>query len=128
MWKSARGPGGAAVAATLILAALGLQACPALRLKSPTYDEPAHIAAGMSYLTTGEFKINLQHPPLLKEIGALPLVLAGTRWPVSKAEWSAIGPDPDIGMQWDIGRSVLYQNDPDRVMFLARLPFLGLAL
>lgn len=128
MRSGARGSGGAAVAAALILAALCLQAWPTLRLKSPTFDEPAHIAAGMSYLLTREFKINLQHPPLLKEIGAAPLVLAGTRWPVTPEMWKGIGSEPDLALQWEIGQGVLYQNDANRVMFLSRLPFLGLTL
>ena len=118
----------ATVAAALILAGLALQAWPALRHKSATFDEPAHVGAGLSYLATGEFKLNLQHPPLLKEIGALPLFLAGVRWPVSEERWKAVGPDPDPALQWQVGQAVIYQNDPDRVMFLSRLPFLGLTL
>jgi hypothetical protein len=128
MRSAARGSSAASVAATLILAALGLQAWPALSLKTATFDEPAHIAAGLSYLTTGEFKINLQHPPLLKEIGALPLVLAGVRWPVSEEAWRGVSTDPDPSLQWEIGQAVLYQNDPERVMFLSRLPFLLLTI
>jgi hypothetical protein len=46
-------------------------------IKTPTYDEPVHLGAGLSYLQTREFKVNLQHPPLLKELAALPLVLQG---------------------------------------------------
>ena len=50
-----------------------LQAFTESRLKTPVFDEPAHIGAGLSYFATREFRVNLQHPPLLKEIGALPL-------------------------------------------------------
>jgi hypothetical protein len=64
----------------------------------------------------------------LKEIAALPLVLGGVRWPVSEREWEAIGPDPDPVTQWTIGSAVLYRNDHDRVLLLARLPILLMAL
>lgn len=41
----------------------------------PTFDEAAHLAAGYGYWTTGEFRLNPEHPPLLKMLWALPLVL-----------------------------------------------------
>src|SRR5262245_26068243 len=115
-------------AAILLLGILGLQAWPALRSKTPVFDEPAHIGAGFSYLETRTFKVNLQHPPLLKEIAAVPLVLSGIPWTIPPAEWSLAGEDPDPFLQWRVGAQVLYQNDPDRVVFLSRLPFFGLLL
>jgi hypothetical protein len=100
----------------------------ASRLKSPVFDEPAHIGAGLSYLETGEFKVNLQHPPLLKEIGALPLRIAGVRWPMTPAEWAAIDPAAQRAwLQWELGNDVIFENDPERVMFWSRLPFIALA-
>lgn len=121
-------PTGSRVILGLCLAALLLQAYPSLTLKTPTFDEPAHIAAGLSYLKTGDFRINLQHPPLLKEIGALPLVLLGINWPVGEKEWQLISRDPDPFLQWELGQRVIYQNDYEKVMLWSRLPFLGLAL
>lgn len=112
----------------LCLAVLFAQAYPSLSLKTPTFDEPAHIAAGLSYLKTGDFRINLQHPPLLKEIGALPLVLIGVDWPLGEDEWQMVSREPDPFLQWDLGQRVIYQNDYEKVMFWSRLPFLGLAL
>src|SRR5208283_3373441 len=50
-------------------------------VKSPTSDEPPHIASGLSYVSTGIFRGNLQHPPLLKELSGLSLLLGGIRWP-----------------------------------------------
>ncbi len=110
-----------------LLLAFVLQAFASLDLKSPTFDEPAHIGAGLSYLRTGDFKVNLQHPPLLKEIGALPLILMGVRLPMSDDDWSAIDTRRDPGFQWRLGNAVIYGNDADRVMFWSRLPFLALA-
>jgi len=100
----------------------------AIRSKSATFDEPAHIGAGFSYFKTGEFKINLQHPPLLKEIAALPLLATGTRWPMSEEQWKDVADPPDPSVQWFLGNDILYGNDPDRILFETRLPFLGLSL
>ena len=38
-----------------------MRALSASRVKTPTYDEPVHIGAGLSYLRTREFKVHLQH-------------------------------------------------------------------
>jgi hypothetical protein len=100
------------------------QAAPGITRMAPTFDEPAHIGAGLSYLKTGDFKINLQHPPLLKDIAAVPLILGGIAWPVKERDWIEAGPDPVPFLQWEVGSSVIYGNDPDRVMLLARAPFL----
>ncbi|HEU4521185.1 MAG TPA: glycosyltransferase family 39 protein, partial [Thermoanaerobaculia bacterium] len=40
---------------------------------SPTSDELTHLAAGLSYLRTGDLRLNREHPPLLKAIAAIPL-------------------------------------------------------
>jgi hypothetical protein len=114
--------------AFLLLAIYVAQAAPGIVRMSPTFDEPAHIGSGFSYLKTGEFKLNLQHPPLLKDIAAVPLLMGGIRWPVREVDWVESGPDPVPFMQWEVGSSVLYNNDPDRVMLLARAPFLILTV
>lgn len=100
----------------------------AIRSKSATFDEPAHIGAGFSYLETGEFKLNLQHPPLLKEIAAVPLLMTGARWPMTDLQWKDVGDPPDPSVQWFVGNEVLYGNGPDRILFETRLPFLALSL
>src|SRR6266850_8188695 len=93
-------------------------------IKTPTYDEPVHIGAGLSYLRTRDFKVNLQHPPLLKELAALPLLIAGVRWPVRAEAWAALGPLAPAAFQWQLGNAVLFANDPARVLFWSRLPLL----
>lgn len=40
---------------------------------APTIDEPIYITSGYLYLRDGDFTLNLEHPPLIKEILALPL-------------------------------------------------------
>src|SRR5205809_278865 len=48
-----------------LLAVFFLQSFLSSRIKSATFDEPAHIAAGLSYVSTGIFHANPQHPPLM---------------------------------------------------------------
>ena len=41
---------------------------------SLTYDELSHIPSGYYYLTTGRYDLNPEHPPLVKDVAALPLL------------------------------------------------------
>ena len=61
----------------LLLGALGLFAAQAgwsSTLKSAAFDEQYHLAAGYSYLRTGDFRLATNHPPLAGLIAALPLL------------------------------------------------------
>jgi hypothetical protein len=61
-----------AIAAAAI-AAFVVFAIANIRATSPTTDETTHLAAGASYLGAHDFRLNPEHPPLLKMIAALPL-------------------------------------------------------
>jgi hypothetical protein len=54
----------------------GLEMFLSARLESQTFDEPAHLYAGYSYWLRGDFGINPEHPPLVKLVASLPLLLA----------------------------------------------------
>ncbi|GAH87822.1 unnamed protein product, partial [marine sediment metagenome] len=41
---------------------------------SATMDEVAHLPAGYSYLTQKDYRLNPEHPPLLKDLAAIPLL------------------------------------------------------
>jgi hypothetical protein len=89
---------------------------------SPTYDEAVHIAAGYSYLATGDFRLEPQNPPLIKELLTIPLFLR-YRLPFN--------PDAQHwrdGDRYLIGQHFLYESmlPADRILFLARLPNLVL--
>jgi len=117
---------GNSLLAGALVAAFLLQSFFASRVKSPVYDEPAHIAAGLSYVETGEFTANPQHPPLLKEMSGLSLRLAGVRWPDS-AESRALIQGSKPQLEWPVGNAIIAANGPDKVMFWSRLPFILLA-
>lgn len=89
--------------------------------KSPTYDEPYHIIAGLSYVTAGRVVVNPQHPPLLKELAGLSMYAAGVRWP-------ADAPSVDALLGGDganrVGNALIAAHGPERVLFWARLPLL----
>jgi 4-amino-4-deoxy-L-arabinose transferase-like glycosyltransferase len=85
---------------------------------SPTYDEAAHVAAGYSYLAKRDFRLNPEHPPLIKQLLALPLFV-GYR--------IAFNPDPQHWSDGDdylIGQDLLYKSilPADRILLLSRLP------
>ncbi len=42
---------------------------------SPVIDEVPHIGAGYSYLVRHNMRLNFEHPPLAKDVGAFPLLL-----------------------------------------------------
>lgn len=50
------------------------------------------------------------------------------RWPVSPSTWAALSPAAAFGFQWQLGNAVLFDNEPGRVLFWARLPMLLIAL
>lgn len=44
------------------------------RQTSATYDETAHLPAGYSYLLWNDYRMNPEHPPLIKKLAAIPLL------------------------------------------------------
>ena len=113
------------VLAVVLVAAFMAQSFFASLQKSPVFDEPPHIASGLSYLATHVFHANLQHPPLLKEISAVFLLAAGIRWPENPFTdaLTAGGPQSDK-LEWPIGNLILHDRGADRVLFWGRLPFI----
>lgn len=56
--------------ALAVLIGLGvLRSSIATRLDGFSVDEPYHIVAGVSYVRTGDFRLNPEHPPLVKLTG-----------------------------------------------------------
>ncbi len=92
---------------------------------SATMDEVAHIPAGYSYLTQKDMRLNPEHPPLLKDLAAIPLLFQNINFPSDFKAWK-----DDINGQWDFGFQFLYRsgNDADNIIFWARIPFILLTL
>jgi hypothetical protein len=60
--------------AAFLLALLAAAQIGSAVVESPINDEPMHVTAGYVYLTTGEYKMDLSHPPLARVLAALPLL------------------------------------------------------
>jgi 4-amino-4-deoxy-L-arabinose transferase-like glycosyltransferase len=55
--------------------------------QSITVDEVVHIPAGLSYLQQHDARMNVEHPPLIKVLAALPLTFEGIQLDYSRPEW-----------------------------------------
>ena len=87
---------------------------------SAVYDETAHLPAGYTYLTLRDFRMNPEHPPLVKELAALPLLLLDVHTVGASPSWA-------LGQQWEFGHEFLYRwNDADRLLRWGRLPVVAL--
>lgn len=58
------------------------------RSQSITTDEVVHIPAGVSYLQVHDARMNPEHPPLIKILAALPLVLGGVHLDYNLSHWA----------------------------------------
>jgi len=94
--------------------------------ESAIMDEVAHIPAGYSYLTQKDMRLNPEHPPLLKDLSAIPLLfIKGIKFPDNLKSWK-----DEVNSQWDFGFNFLYNsnNDADKIIFTSRLPMLLLLI
>ena len=92
---------------------------------SAIMDELAHVPAGYSYVFLRDYRLNPEHPPLVKMLAALPLVFLRPNFPTNVPSWR-----DDINGQWTQGAIFLYEagNDPDAILRLMRLPMMLLAV
>ncbi|MFA6551718.1 MAG: glycosyltransferase family 39 protein, partial [Patescibacteria group bacterium] len=86
-----------------------------------TNDESPHIFAGYSYLTQRDMRINPEHPTMIKDISAIPLLFQDINFDKNHPSWKN-----DINGQWSGGAHFLYEsgNDPDKIAFSARMAVL----
>ena len=59
-----------------LLIVLALELYLSARTESQTFDEPAHLYSGYAYWLRSDFGVNPEHPPLVKLVAALPLLLS----------------------------------------------------
>ena len=88
-------------------------------------DEPPHIAAGYSYLTQKDMRLNPEHPPFLKDIAAFPLLFLDLNFPLQHPAWLQED-NPFWWHQFNLGGEFLYRsgNNPDQILILTRLPMI----
>ena len=92
---------------------------------SAIIDELAHIPAGYAYVYLRDYRLNPEHPPLVKALAALPLRFIPVHFPTDVKSWT-----DDINGQWVQGAIFLYEagNNPDAVLRLMRIPGMLLAV
>ena len=78
----------AAVAATVLLSVAAI--VHSWTVFSQTVDEPAHVAAGVEWLDTGHYALDLQHPPLARIAAGIGPFLRGASYE-PKGHWVAAG-------------------------------------
>lgn len=112
------------VAAAALIAAFFFQTLTSSLIKSPSSDEPPHIASGLAYVEKSAFTPNTEHPPLLKEMAAVSLLLNGIHLPDTPTAQEMVHEPVGRDLEWGVGNDVISLGHPRRVMFWARLPLI----
>ena len=86
-----------------LIALMGILAFFSMKGISTTMDELPHIPAGYSYLSQKDYRLNPEHPPLIKDLAALPLVFEKINFPKDHASWQE-----GVNQQWWFGNQFLY--------------------
>ncbi len=96
----------------------GLWMLGASRGDSAIMDELAHIPAGYGYVRYLDYRLNPEHPPLVKILAGLPLLFQNLNFSRDVAEWQT-----GINEQWTLGTKFLYEsgNNADKIIFSSRL-------
>ena len=86
--------------------------------ESATMDELAHIPAGYGYVKYLDYRLNPEHPPLVKALAALPLLFQKLNFPTDKSAWQK-----EINGQWEAGTQFLYEsgNNANKIIQWSRL-------
>src|SRR3989338_6628036 len=85
-------------------------------------DEIPHIGAGYSYLVKQDLRLNPEHPPLAKDLAAIPLLFLKLKQTAFETkQWLS-----DVNGQWEFGRKLIYnsENDADQITHFVKLPML----
>src|SRR5579862_2347919 len=98
----------------LLLALLAVQLAWAAKRNSITWDEDDHIYAGYMSLRHGDFGLNPEHPPLVKQLAALPTLPMTLKMPLLKGR--EFKHEAFLG-----GQDFIFRNDAETMLFRARM-------
>lgn len=86
--------------------------------KTTIVDESPHIVAGYSYLIKRDYRLNPEHPPLIKILSAIPLAFQDINFPDTSTAWTN-----DLNGQWTLGAQFLHEvgNSAESITFWARM-------
>jgi len=90
----------------------------ASRTDSAIMDELAHIPAGYGYVHNLDYRLNPEHPPLVKALAMLPVLFLNPNFPTGSDAWQN-----QVNAQWNVGAEFLYQsgNDANAIIQTARI-------
>ncbi len=90
----------------------------AARTDSAIDDELAHIPAGYGYVSQLDYRLNPEHPPLVKALAMLPVLFLQPNFPTQSSAWTS-----EVNGQWDMGTTFLYHsgNDANAIIQTARI-------
>ena len=90
----------------------------ASRTDSAIMDELAHIPAGYGYVHNLDYRLNPEHPPLVKALAMLPVLFLNPSFPTGSDAWRN-----QVNAQWTVGAEFLYQsgNDANAIIQMARI-------
>ena len=106
------------VLALICLVSFGLMLF-ASRTDSAIDDELAHIPAGYGYVHNLDYRLNPEHPPLVKALAMLPVLFLNPNFPTDATSvWQT-----EINGEWDQGYQFLYNtgNNANEIIQTARI-------
>jgi hypothetical protein len=98
----------------VLLVHAGLLAWSAWR-HSPTYDEPAHLAAGISHWEMHRFELYRVNPPLVRMVATQPVLAVPY-----ETDWRAFTDAPGLRVEFSVGRQFANVNG-ERILWLTTL-------
>ena len=107
-----------------LFAILAIQVILSSKQKCAYYDEPFQVSAGIYHLKYGDYRIEIQNPPLLRMISAIPLLFTDvTIRKEEKQIWTSFE-------KYAFGKEFLYKNklDADTILLLSRIQILFLSI
>jgi len=117
--------------AIILLATFALLAFTSMWDDNANYDERIHLPAGYSYVTQQDMRLNPEHPPLVKDLAVLPLLLMKINFPYKSWGWNtSLTADSSRTPAWQtdvgFGNDLLYYsgNDAQKMMRYGRIPII----
>ena len=104
-----------ALLSVFLIILIPVQAISSLVQKSATFDEPLQLASGYLHLATGKFELDINHPPLAKQLMAIPLLFLELQIPTGHSVREG-------GIRF--GSYFVFRNieDADTLLFWGRIP------
>jgi hypothetical protein len=119
-----RGEKGFVLVASVLFLAFSIGS---IKTEAVTVNETVHIPAGLSYLQRFDDRMNIQHPPLVKILAAVPLLLMHAKPDYSDSAWNVVSPGVNAENNFGEKSFELWTNR-GTLLFLARLPMIALTL